>query len=90
MKYAAIKMDLHKGNKEASEGAMMLNIGRGLIEAAQTLQANGGDPKEVLRLQAEANEYLDSAARQLREAAHCAQWVGLALETNAKDPSFVD
>lgn len=90
MKFAAIKMDLHKANNEATNGAMMLNMARGLIEASQGLYVNGGDQAEVLRLQAEANDYLESAIRHFKEAVDRSGWAGLALETNANNPGFVD
>ena len=92
MKYAAIKRDLHKGSKEANEGTMMLNMARGLIEASHTIQASGGDQKEVLKLQAEADNYLESAERQFKEAAQLAGWIKLALEVNRtdRDAPFID
>ena len=85
MKYAAIEMDLHKANKNATEGTMMLNIGRGLIEAARTLQANGGDPKKVDALIAEANEYLRSAHSQLFDATSLARETVIDIELARKE-----
>jgi|TARA_R100000482_G_scaffold115274_1_gene58219 hypothetical protein len=85
MKYAAIKMDLHKANKEANEGTMMLNMARGLIESAQTLQANGGDPKRIDALMAEANEYLRSAHSQLFDATALARETVIDIELARKE-----
>lgn len=68
MKYHAIETDLHRANRNATEGAMMLNIGRGLIEAARSLQANDGDPERIDALHAEGVEYLISARIQIHKA----------------------
>ena len=69
MKYHAVTMDLHKANKEAGEGAALLNIARGLVEAAKSVEANGGDTEQIAKLKADAMEHVRTAERQMYNAA---------------------
>ena len=69
MKYHAVNMDLHKANKEASEGAMLLNIARGLVEAAKSVETNGSDAKQIATLKQTALEHVETAERQMYNAA---------------------
>lgn len=78
MKYAAIKMDLHKANKEASEGVSMLNIARGLVECSQVAYI-----RDELGYNREAISYLRSAYNQFNEAAHLTMETLLAMEAAA-------
>mgnify|MGYP003142707221 CR=1 FL=1 len=80
MKYAAIKMNLHKANKEANEGTMMLNMARGLIECSQT-----ADARAELGYDPEAIEYLRSAYNQFNEAAHLAMQTLIDMELARKE-----